>query len=424
MNRREGGRDAAMSSFAHVRSAITLPCVGLTAVLLVSLSPVPASANPTPEAMVFFDVRPAGSPDEYCLTDATRCRDLNPSTELEGLLEFRIFLDPQQAWNGALPVPYFTTELSWPETWTLVDYRYCRAPGWASFDPARPNPHHIEVEWGCDVPPPLFPVFSLIFDVQGYGRLDTGGEAMTALGCPAVFVYPTSHYAEAGVGCEYTDQPCVRWEYRCIPNLEGMWVQLTAPYGGGAHAEVEFEVEGYPYPVCEFAVNSDAAWLTGHVTPEMYEETLALDANASGLAPGVYETEVQLANESEYDGARVRVGRCLPVTLTVETSVSVDDGARSGAIGEGGIRVDGPNPSSGPFTFTYRTASTAVVRGAIYDASGREVAILVDAVQAAGERSLTWDARDASGRRVQPGVYPLRLLVDGEARSGRVVVIS
>jgi hypothetical protein len=146
-----------------------------------------------------------------------------------------------------------------------------------------------------------------------------------------------------------------------------------------------------------------------------------VDADASGLEPGVHETEMQLVWD---DGQARRLSRCVPVVLTVKLASSVEEPVAAGpAAMPLGLRLTGASPSSGPFVFAYENPATAPVRCGVYDASGREVASLLDGEQSGGRHTITWRATDAEGRRVRPGVYMVRLALDGQVRNSRVVVV-
>ena len=396
----------------------------LTIVFLVL--PISAGANPIPDAMVYFNVRPAGPIEESCLTEITRCREMTASTEQQGMLEFQVFIDPQQPYGGGVPVPLFEVDLSWPDAWILTDFRPCRGATDWYIDPYGPNPHRLAVQWPCTtVPDGLFLALTLVFDVQGYGILDTDGVCTLWLDCPATPVYPTANYAEAGTGCEYTNQPCAKWSHRCVPNLDGQELQLTAPEGGTAHGEVAFTIEGYPYPRCDFTAISAAPWAIGTVisNDNLWDAVLYVDADAVGLEPGVHECEMQLVYDGVYDGEPVQNARCLPVTLTVEPASSVEQPVSTPAA-PGRFKLAGPNPSSGTFVFTYEMLAASHVRCGVYDASGREVATLVDQELSAGWHTVTWTAAGPAGRRVQPGVYMVRLADNGTVRTSRLVLLD
>jgi hypothetical protein len=396
-----------------------LPC-GFTLLFAVTIAllvfPVPASANPLPDAMVSFNVRPAGPPEERCVSDITLCVQMEQSTQEQGLIEFQIFIHPM---HGDTPVRAFQTYLTCPEAWTLVD-ACSNADDWY-FYPEDPGSWYLGCVWDCLVPDGnFFLAATLVFDVQGYGKLDTPGDCELWLDCPDYFVVnPTAHFGEAGRGCEFTDQPCATWEYFCEPDFGGQQLLLTAPEGGTAHGELAFTTG--MWFTCEFAVNPDAPWVTGYVEGEYYDLVLFVDADASGLEPGVHETEMQLVWD---DGQARRLARCVPVILTVEPASSVEGPTPpNSSTASLGLRLAGASPSSGPFVFAYENPKATHVLCGVYDASGREVASLSDADQTGGRHTITWRATDADGRRVRPGVYLVRLALDGQVRSSRAVVV-
>ncbi|HTO92511.1 MAG TPA: FlgD immunoglobulin-like domain containing protein [Candidatus Sulfotelmatobacter sp.] len=67
------------------------------------------------------------------------------------------------------------------------------------------------------------------------------------------------------------------------------------------------------------------------------------------------------------------------------------------------------NPSRGPVTIGFALPARATTDAGIYDLSGRLVRRLRSSVLEAGEQRVTWDGRDESGGRVNPGVYFARV---------------
>lgn len=68
-----------------------------------------------------------------------------------------------------------------------------------------------------------------------------------------------------------------------------------------------------------------------------------------------------------------------------------------------------PDPSSGPARIRFALSETAPARITVFDVAGRCVRTLHDGIVAAGAHELIWDGRTASGARVAPGIYFLRL---------------
>ena len=75
----------------------------------------------------------------------------------------------------------------------------------------------------------------------------------------------------------------------------------------------------------------------------------------------------------------------------------------------GFTRSPAPNPSHAGVTFEFANAKAGPVRAEVFDAAGRRLAVVVDGALAPGNHSAAWNAHDASGARVGPGVYYLRL---------------
>ena len=405
-------------AFSHPSILPSSICLGALFVLLSTLV-LPASANIAPDAMVYFNVQPLGPPEEYCQSEVTDCSQLEASTDQEGPLEFQIYIEPQQWLHGAIPVTRFTADLSWPEEWTLIDGAVCREGDW-SFDPWGPGPHPLEIIWPCTIPDGLFLALTLAFDVNGYGRFELAGTSSLRLGCPpsTFYVHPASQFAEAGTGCEYTNEPCV-YSFRCIPRFDEEEIPLSALPGETAHEEVPFTAGSDIYPYCTgIEASTEANWLQAQVVAgeHRWEWVLVVDADATGLEPGVHECELQVEASS---GAR-----CLQAVLTVDDPASIDGlPSEDTAATKLELRLIGANPSEGPFVFLYDSPIATGARCAVYDAAGREIALLRITGHAGGRHTITWNADDADGRTVAPGVYLIRLTAGGEMRSSRVVVV-
>ena len=82
-----------------------------------------------------------------------------------------------------------------------------------------------------------------------------------------------------------------------------------------------------------------------------------------------------------------------------------------------------PNPTTGSASLAYTLAKAAHVRAAVYDASGREVAQIDDALRSAGSYELHWDGVDSGGHPVATGAYFLRLRTDSEDAVRRIIRI-
>jgi len=82
-----------------------------------------------------------------------------------------------------------------------------------------------------------------------------------------------------------------------------------------------------------------------------------------------------------------------------------------------------PNPLGEACTVGFDLPRAAQAELAIFDLGGRQVATLARGWHEAGRHLLRWDAMDASGARVGPGIYFVRFHTPGLDRTARIVVL-
>ena len=86
------------------------------------------------------------------------------------------------------------------------------------------------------------------------------------------------------------------------------------------------------------------------------------------------------------------------------------------------LRPAHPNPFEANTTLRFDLARSAAVDVALFDLQGRRVRGLLSASpHTAGAHEVTWDGRDAAGRRVSAGIYFVRVQAEGVVQSARVV---
>jgi len=83
-----------------------------------------------------------------------------------------------------------------------------------------------------------------------------------------------------------------------------------------------------------------------------------------------------------------------------------------------------PNPFNPTTRIGFALEAAARARLAVYDASGRRLAVLVDRDLAAGPHEVTWDATDDRGLRVASGVYFYRLTAGGQTLTRKLTVLK
>ena len=109
--------------------------------------------------------------------------------------------------------------------------------------------------------------------------------------------------------------------------------------------------------------------------------------------------------------------------LSTDEAVFRYEGATGGVAAEGdapgGLELTAsPNPARGAVRVRYGVAEAGPVRAAVYDALGREVAVLVDGDRAAGPHEAALDAG-----ALAPGVYVVRLDAGGHVLARPLTVV-
>jgi glycosidase len=160
-------------------------------------------------------------------------------------------------------------------------------------------------------------------------------------------------------------------------------------------------------------------------------QDFALTGSEGSLTPGTH-TVVDLLNPADTRELTVTpayeiTGLGLPAfavrVYEFETATDVDPG--DGAPPRTGLRLEQnhPNPFNPSTTIRYTLPAPAHVRLGIYDAAGREVAVIRDEVQPEGEQFARWDGVDGGGQPVGTGVYFVRLDADGESRRAKMTLV-
>ena len=104
------------------------------------------------------------------------------------------------------------------------------------------------------------------------------------------------------------------------------------------------------------------------------------------------------------------------VDTLVSPTVSVEPGKAELAL------AAGPNPFRGGATVSLSLPHpVAQARLAVYDVTGREVALLHDGALAAGQTPFAWNGRDAAGTSCAAGMYLISATLDGRRLQRRLV---
>lgn len=108
--------------------------------------------------------------------------------------------------------------------------------------------------------------------------------------------------------------------------------------------------------------------------------------------------------------------------MVLTPSATADAGSPAAAARALELSAPQPNPSRTTTRVRFATPHAGRAHVAVVDVAGREVATLLDGDLAAGGHALEWNARDAAGRPVAPGVYFVRVRAGAESRSRTLVI--
>jgi hypothetical protein len=83
-----------------------------------------------------------------------------------------------------------------------------------------------------------------------------------------------------------------------------------------------------------------------------------------------------------------------------------------------------PNPFNSSTTIKYRLCDRSPITLKIYDTNGQEIKTLVNGVQSAGPKSVTWDGTNNNHIVVGTGIYIYRLISGNEIQSKKMLLIK
>jgi hypothetical protein len=109
---------------------------------------------------------------------------------------------------------------------------------------------------------------------------------------------------------------------------------------------------------------------------------------------------------------------------TLHGPVFVSTASVSGIPSEFGLYQNCPNPFSGSTEIRYRLHMACAVRLAIYDLVGRSVRTLVEDLESAGDKTVTWDGKNDEGSEVAGGVYLYRLEAGSQTEMLKMVYLK
>jgi len=165
----------------------------------------------------------------------------------------------------------------------------------------------------------------------------------------------------------------------------------------------------------DFVIQHDLSWLSldawsGQLAPGQAVDLL-VTASGAGLTDGVYE---QLLILSSNAGPAISI----PVVLRVGDVTPVDLLPSAVALAQ-----NHPNPFNPSTRIDLALPAAGPVELAVYDLTGRRVAVLLQGEQPAGAHAVVWQARDDAGRELPSGTYVYRLRAGGEVLTRKLVLV-
>lgn len=146
----------------------------------------------------------------------------------------------------------------------------------------------------------------------------------------------------------------------------------------------------------------------------------AAEAHAlGGLARKVKAADLDNDGDADLVGSLANFGRVSVLRNQAIDVTSALDALPSRGLSLGPAR---PNPVRVATTIPFDLPAAVPLRLTVVDVQGRHVRSLADGVVAAGQRAVTWDARDERGADVAAGVYFVKLEA-GALRAGSQIVV-
>ncbi len=230
----------------------------------------------------------------------------------------------------------------------------------------------------------------------------------------------------------------------------------SAPLGGGGAMNIDLTASGVPptiTPGSTFTVNYTVANNTANpvmgdlfYTAQRNGNTVAQRLVRTGTLPGgqsvsgSYTQPVPASAPAGTYTYTVRIGRFPNTTIDAEafqvivagTPAPLADAATTWDVTDAtpwhtvdvaaAARAEGlgayPNPFARMTTIQFETGAATPVRLAVYDVTGREVAVLVDGTVEAGTHAATFDARGLAS-----GLYVYRLAAGDRVETGRLTLV-
>lgn len=169
---------------------------------------------------------------------------------------------------------------------------------------------------------------------------------------------------------------------------------------------------------------SDQGYL--HDANLVYESTINLQVgqNTGDFAIGYLVTVntvdmLQFLNDLDEDQELAGADTSMNHMVTVTPATGIRETVLSGIPNEYNLLQNHPNPFNPTTNINYSVAEASDVSLKVYDASGKEVAVLVDGYKSAGNYSINFSAEALSS-----GVYYYRIITNGFSQTHKMILMK
>ena len=255
---------------------------------------------------------------------------------------------------------------------------------------------------------------------QNYTQVSICGNGWVGLGSTSVTSYSNTALPAADLPPAFV----LNWDDLFPPTGGGVWY-----YHDAANHRFIVEYDSVPYYANQtmFEKYEVMMYDTSVAAPDgncefVYQYQTANGFSSSTVGMQEPSTWIQLLLDGAYHRASAPIAAGRAIKFTTQFGNGIEEGA---AAKPGSVLslVAAPTIASGDINIKVSVPHAGRTRLAVYDAQGRLVRTLAATSSLLPATSLAWNGSDAYGRRLPPGVYVIRLELDG-ASVGHKVVLS
>jgi hypothetical protein len=152
------------------------------------------------------------------------------------------------------------------------------------------------------------------------------------------------------------------------------------------------------------SINGSDVWLMRQIVAQNSFNSMSMLPTHFGLGDAAVIDSIVVLWPSGNVSTQTNVAVNQQLTITEQITTDVADGADF-VPGRHRLYQNVPNPFNPTTEIRYELAAPSRVSLRVLDVRGREVAGLVDAIQARGEHFATWNGTNRDGKPVASGVY-------------------